>query len=281
MQPGQQKISQFDPITSTQSGDIIPIVRNGQNKRITIDNFSGTIPDGFISAAQVWTFSSFNSASNTGVITVPSDATTRYYQGMFVRITQTTGGTKYGVILAVTTTTITVWFGVGLYTLVNEAISAPFYSSLAHPAGAPIQITEGMPYAFSVYRNASGGTVGNGSFGVVPYDTKEYDNTNGYSTAAATYTAPVAGIYYFDVAVQYASVPSNTILITSILVNSTSAETKRLDEVIIGGGNITRRGSCQLKLAAGDIVRVGARGSGNAIGTNSAITTFAGHLLSR
>lgn len=146
MQPGQQKISQFDPVTSTQSGDIIPLVRNGQNKRITVDQFSGVVPDGFVAAAQIWTFSSWNSTTRLGVITVPTDATTKYSVDMRVRITQATGGTKYARIIAVTSTTLTV-FMLNATTLNNETISTPMYSSLFAPyAPATVNWQEQQPW---------------------------------------------------------------------------------------------------------------------------------------
>lgn len=89
-----------------------------------------------MSEAIAWVYSSFNSTTRIGVITVPTDATTRFSVGMWVRIVQATGGTKYGVITALTSTTISVNF-FSTQTLNNEAILSPFYSSQNQPFGSP------------------------------------------------------------------------------------------------------------------------------------------------
>ena len=93
--------------------------------------------DGWIAANETWTYSSWDASVYTGVITVPSDATTKYSAGMRIKITQTTGGTKYGIITAVATTSLTVFFGTD-YTLTNEAISNPYYSPHKAPLGFPL-----------------------------------------------------------------------------------------------------------------------------------------------
>jgi hypothetical protein len=90
---------------------------------LTIEN----LRDGWIQPNETWSYSSWNSSTKIGVITVPSDATQRYARGMRIRITQQTGGTKYGIITAVTSTTITVYFGPN-YTLNNEAIINPAFT---------------------------------------------------------------------------------------------------------------------------------------------------------
>jgi len=102
---------------------------------ITTPLFQGSI-DGWIAANETWTYSSWDASVYTGVITVPSDATTKYSVGMRIKITQTTGGTKYGIITAVATTSLTVFFGTN-YTLNNEAISNPYYSPHKAPLGFP------------------------------------------------------------------------------------------------------------------------------------------------
>lgn len=96
---------------------------------------SADMRGGWLSAAETWTYASF--ASTVGTITVPSDATTKYSAGMKIRISQSTGGTKYGIITKVASTLLTVYFGTD-YTLNNEAISSPCYSVQKSPYGFPI-----------------------------------------------------------------------------------------------------------------------------------------------
>lgn len=113
---------------------------------LTVSNpsLAGLIAGGWQPDPSANTFSSFNSATRIGVIAVPSDATTRYSVGMKWSGTQATGGKKYGFIVAVTATTISVFFSMGI-TLNNEAITAPFFSFAYMPLGytGPILIKEG------------------------------------------------------------------------------------------------------------------------------------------
>jgi len=89
--------------------------------------------DGWNIVNETWTYSSVDGP--TGVITIPTDGTTRYSVGMRVRFTQTT--VKYGIITAISATTATVYMGTD-YTLANAAISAISYSSQKAPFGFPL-----------------------------------------------------------------------------------------------------------------------------------------------
>jgi len=59
---------------------------------------------------------------------------------MRIKISQSTGGTKYGIITKVADTALTVFFGTD-YTLNNEAISSPYYSTQKAPFGFPLNPT--------------------------------------------------------------------------------------------------------------------------------------------
>ncbi len=135
-----KRLDQLTQLTAAQlaQDDIIGIRDQsaGQTKYITVKDLTGAPEFGWQATGESWSFSSFNSTSRLGVITVPTNATTKYSVGMWVRIAQTTGGTKYGKITAVTATTITVNF-FNAYTLNNEAITSPVFSPLAQPYGAP------------------------------------------------------------------------------------------------------------------------------------------------
>lgn len=132
MQPGQQKITQFDEVNSTQAGDIIPIVRGGQNKRISVENFTGVLPEGWVTPAEAWTFSSFG--NGIGVITIPEGAISRYPAGTRVWFKQGTPTTtnRYGVVVSSTTTTLTVVMIAGTV-LSNLTIQQPATSSEVAP----------------------------------------------------------------------------------------------------------------------------------------------------
>lgn len=81
-----------------------------------------------------WAYSSWSSTTRIGIITVPTDATAKYQVGNRLRILQSTGGTKYGIIVAVSATTLTVFFQTGT-TLNNEAILKPYFSRVKTPFG--------------------------------------------------------------------------------------------------------------------------------------------------
>ena len=96
--------------------------------------------DGWISANETWTYASADDPTYTFTISV-FDATAKYNAGMKVKLTQSTGGTKYAIITKVVFddpgSTITAYFGTD-YNLENEAITAPYYSMLKAPFGFPM-----------------------------------------------------------------------------------------------------------------------------------------------
>lgn len=93
-------------------------------------------PGDWMSIDETLTYSSWTSATSTAVITVPIDATSKYSVGMAVRFSQTTGGTKYGRITAVTSNSLTVYMLSGS-SLSNETITSPVYSAEYAPIGLP------------------------------------------------------------------------------------------------------------------------------------------------
>lgn len=153
MQPGQQKITQFDEVTSTQSGDIIPIVRGGQNKRISIQNFTGVLPEGWLTPAEAWTFASFG--NNIGVITVPEGAATRYPVNTRVWFKQgsPTASNKYGVIISSTATSITLRM-LNETVLQNMTIQQPVVSSIFAPGTPDVVDFSSLPKV-AIYNNVN------------------------------------------------------------------------------------------------------------------------------
>jgi len=108
-----------------------------ETKRIKVGELLGLPKMGWTASGESWSFSSWTAATRIGVITVPSDATLKYTPGMRIEITQVTGGIKHALIHAVSATTLTLFFESGA-TLVNQAISSIYYSSLKVPFGFKI-----------------------------------------------------------------------------------------------------------------------------------------------
>jgi hypothetical protein len=130
------RISALTELTTLASDDYLVVLDSSANiaKKITIANAFGIPELGWTAAGESWTYSSWTSSTRIGVITVPTDATTKYVAGMRIKITQSTGGTKYGIIHKVEATALTVFFPTGT-TLNNEAITSPNYTSVKAPIG--------------------------------------------------------------------------------------------------------------------------------------------------
>lgn len=121
---------------ATDDSIIIDDTSAGETKRINVGDLVGLPLVGWTAAGEVHTFVSWDATRRIGVITVPSNATLKYQRGNRYRLTQSTGGTKYGIIVAITTTQLTVHFPSGV-TLNNETITNPYYSPLDSPIGFP------------------------------------------------------------------------------------------------------------------------------------------------
>ncbi len=94
--------------------------------------------DEWIAAGETWVYGAADDPTYTFTV-AGVDLTTKYYPGMRIKLTQSTGGVKYGIITKVafsTNTTVTVYFGTD-YNLEDEAITAPYYSTAKYPTGFP------------------------------------------------------------------------------------------------------------------------------------------------
>lgn len=98
--------------------------------------FLSQLATGLIPANETWTYSSWNSTTRIGVITVPTDATTKYSAGMRIKMTLATNGTMWGIVQSVTSTTLTVFFQSGK-TFANQTITNNSYSMVKNPLGFP------------------------------------------------------------------------------------------------------------------------------------------------
>lgn len=152
-----KRISQLTALVSPNiaQDDKIPIVDTsaGQTKYVTVKDLV-SIPDyGWSAAGETWTYSAWDSTNRLATITVPTDATTKYSVGMYVRFSQSTGGVKYGRITSVAATTLIVYVG-SAYTLNNEAISGSVYSSGNQPYGLPQSVRQNEVSADMLATNA-------------------------------------------------------------------------------------------------------------------------------
>lgn len=130
------KISAYPDGGALRTNDQLVIARSGGNFSILGANVGG---DGW----QIIQFAcSYSSAdAPTFVISINGDVTALIGKGDRIKLTQSTGGTKYFIVTAVGAfsggnTLVTVYGGTD-YTLNNEAISAPFFSHVKHPFGFP------------------------------------------------------------------------------------------------------------------------------------------------
>lgn len=104
---------------------------------------TGAADSGWIAAGVTWTYASADDPTYNFTI-ASTDLTGTYSAGMRVKLTQSTGGTKYFIITKVafsTDTTVTIYGGTD-YDLNNEAISSPYYSTAKAPQGFPLDPTK-------------------------------------------------------------------------------------------------------------------------------------------
>lgn len=275
-----KRITQLSELTTAAQDDYIVIVdtSTGTTKKITVKNLTGLPDITWTTTGESWSYSAWNSTLKRATITVPSDATTKYAAGMFVKFTQATGGTKYGKIVSVTSTTLVVYLGT--YTLNNEAISSPVYSALANPIGVPAAIVSYNPYSFLVYRAAAWTTPS--AFGPITCDTAIYDSNGSVdiSTNKGRFTVPVTGSYLFEARAQELGTTAGQITIVSLHKNGGEAA-RGHEGTSAGTANVTKSVSAVLDCVAGDYVEGYIYGNTRSGGTGVHISAFGGRLLER
>ena len=89
------------------------------------------VATGWIATTGTWSYASATT------ITVAPGAALIYKVNDKIKFTQATGGTKYAYITVVADALLTINLS-GLYTLENEAITAPYYSHIENPLGFPV-----------------------------------------------------------------------------------------------------------------------------------------------
>lgn len=246
------RISALTELTSLASDDYLVVLDSSANiaKKITVANAFG-IPDlGFTAAGESWAYAS------ASTITVPTDATTKYAKGMTIKITQSTGGTKYGTIIGVSSTLLTIAWRNGA-TLANEAITSPSYAVGHSPVGAsqiePSAIRN--PYKFSAYCS-SGKSIANTTL-IVDLQTELFDTNSNF--ASSRYTAPIAGYFQINARAWFGSAGSDSTEYCELQLrkNGTTVFTSGREN---GSGNANRLMrptiSTIVELAAGDYLEI-------------------------
>ena len=173
-------------------------------------------------------------------------------------------GTIYGV--PVTTGTIS-----GTYltasTITNTQIaSAGLYTTKVY-----------NPYKFNVYR-ATAANTGNNTFGLITYDTVEFDTGSNYSISTGKFTAPVSGFYQFNASSGFNATAGYCVL--ALFVNA--IEVKRLIEIYSAGSTDTQiGGSTTISLNANDYVQIQVQSpAANALQVGKNRNWFNGFLVS-
>lgn len=130
------RISALTELSTLASDDYLLVLDTSANiaKKITVANAFGIQEFGWTATGETWTYSAWSSTTRIAEITVPTDATTKYYPGMRVKFTQPTDGTKFGIIMKVEATKLHVHMH-SSYDFDNEAITTPQYSIAYEPVG--------------------------------------------------------------------------------------------------------------------------------------------------
>lgn len=137
-------ITSIDGAAASCSGNAATATKLAATKNINNIPFDGSADvivsaqkDGWVSVTDSWAYASANT------ITVPSGAASLYQKGDKIKWTQTT--TKYGVIIAVADTLLTIAINSD-YVVTNAAISSIYVSRAQNPFGYPTWFNYGPTY---------------------------------------------------------------------------------------------------------------------------------------
>lgn len=102
------------------------------------NSFYSELQSGWVGVSDTWEYSSTD--GHNFVVTVPSDATATYPLGAKVKFTNNST-TFYGIIVKVTSTTLTIYGGTD-YSVANSAITSIYYSLAKSPLGFVLDKTK-------------------------------------------------------------------------------------------------------------------------------------------
>jgi hypothetical protein len=128
-----------EAITSAKLADSAVTTAKLNDNAVTQDKLSSDLVSGWLSSGETWTYASSDDPTYT--VTISGDKTAKYDPGQRIKLTQTTGGTKYFLITkeaySSPNTTLTLYGGTD-YDLNDESISSPSYSIQKAPVGFPL-----------------------------------------------------------------------------------------------------------------------------------------------
>lgn len=187
-------------MTSPDGDDVVPIVDVSatQTKKITLTalkdwlqslfNYVFINVNGWVPVTGTWSYSAWDNTKKTGTITVPSGAASIYCINDWVKISQATGGIKYGKIITVADTSITV--NMLTYTLNNETISSIYYSHAEQPVGV-ISLKSIKASAY----NGAQQSITDDTDTIIALNTEDYDDSSSFDTSTYRFTCPISGTY--------------------------------------------------------------------------------------
>lgn len=272
-----------DDASTTDDDKFLTSDSSGATKLTPASNINKYLGSGWTIADDSWSYSSYTSSTNTGVINTNSGANTKYQKDMWVKFEQPTLGTKYGKITATATSSITIKFYDGSQ-LDNEAITNPFFSAANAPYGANTDKTVtseklNNTVAFRAYGSAAT-SIPNSTFTKVNFATEEFDFSSNF--ASSTFTAPYDGVYHISSSVLLITSSTSARMIATVYVNG--AERVRGADYGTNSADGAGHVSAPVMLTAGDTVEIylfQVSGGSRNTQTGSAFTYFSGYLVGR
>lgn len=232
--------------------------------------------DGWQPAGETWAYAGANSLTISGV-----DLTSKYYKGAKIKLTQSTGGTKYFFInnSSFSTDTTINLVANETHSLANEAITSPQYSYMEIPQGFP----KWMYHA--VFRATQNGNVSTANGAVISFDTEIYDPMSDYDTADKRYTIPISGWYVFEVQIAVESPTDQSRYGFSIREGGTGSLANNKQKTVrlsaSGTGSLYVNGVHSGWFDSGDVLDVIAEFQDTkTINGSPAFTHFSGRLIS-
>ena len=113
--------------------------------------------------------------------------------------------------------------------------------------------------------------------------TNPYDQTNSFNNSTSAFTAPVGGLYHFDVAIYVWSGSSSTVQSYAVYVNGSAYSNSdtfiAYQQVTSTSADQQTRWSFTIKLNSGDYIQIGIRPGAPTLSIYAGHTYFQGFLV--